>query len=278
MIAGLAKKRTLGGGEGHTTSLTLPDSTPTPSEPVSASSAQGVVSGASVIPAVKQSFSIPASPSTSLTGLTAGVRPDYSTQSPLAISSKATVGGPDRNVGMVMNGGDGLELEGLPKAKRAKLSPGEETGGGVEGIGREVGSEIWSNGTGIGKLEKLVKRNHQLLHRHSSVERSPSPSFQASPSPSPAPSLDSTPLSSRTISPLPPDTPPASTRSCSSRASSLPAESSGVPSSSSSLAPSAPSNHAPMPPLLDCSAGHLTNTLLPTGENVKTCQWADCRR
>ncbi len=191
----------------------------------------------------------PATPTLSIatqTSLT-NVRPDYSTQSPLAISSKAAMRGgiqregaePSNSVGVAaregpkptMNGEEEAELGGVAKAKRIKLMSETEVVDRTKFLGvnssipmvtiTNAASSVITGGhdltgqTSLGMPVKLVNKNHQI--RPPSVERTPSPSFAttgSSPGPSsPSPSLDSYPLSasplpSRTASPLPPDTPP----------------------------------------------------------------------
>lgn len=227
MMAGLAKKRVLGvGGGGRDTIMTL--------EPGVVSGTAAVEGGVVTQQSMKTSrgqLSTPtqATPSsvTSQTGLTS-VRPDYSTQSPLAISSKAAGHGnlkekgevPTGNTTVTLNGDNEEEEEegfgGVAKAKRIKLmNEGELVHSPVPMVTiTNAASSVITGGydvtgqTGLGIPVKLVNRNHHI--QSSSIERTPSPLLggMTRNTPSPSPSLDScapsSPLPSRTASPTPP--------------------------------------------------------------------------
>ena len=203
MMAGLAKKR------GHAGGANMRDAV------LALDSAGGVVIP-QTIKLSKEQLSMPLAATTSQTSLT-GSRPDYSTQSPLAISSKAVHGMESLpEVGVALNGGEGVGLDGVPKAKRIKLMEDELS---QHGVNNDVTEQALS-----AKLEKLLAKNPSLI-RPSPLERTPSPALRTpSPSPaslmtptstvlrtpSPTPSLDSdslytSPLHSRTVSPLPPE-------------------------------------------------------------------------
>lgn len=276
MLAGLAKKRPPAAGDVATITTTSESNSSTPSG--------GVVTQ----PALKQAqgaLSTQATPTTTtgVTGLSS-VRPDYSTQSPLAISNKAASDGEATGGGVAMNGGEGVELEGVSKAKRIRLSPEEEVRQGMRQEVNCMASDITANGNGKinAKLENLLNKNHQLLHRHS---RSPSPSLSLQTTnphpPSPAPSLDSTPLqsspaSSRTISPLPPDTPPCLGPS--------PSPGPG-PGNNTHPRSSSAADSLSVPSALPTTASDgITPLSLSTPRHTtplrdgKTCNWVDCNR
>lgn len=192
MMAGLAKRRAHAGGGNMRDAVLALDS------------ASGGVVTQQTMKLSKEALSTPLAVTTSLMGS----RPDYSTQSPLAISNKAVHGMESlHEVGVALNGGEGVGLEGMPKAKRIKLMEKE--------LSQHCVNNDVTEQTLTAKLEKLLAKNPSLI-RPSPLERTPSPALRTpSPAlrtPSPTPSLDSdslyaSPLHSRTTSPLPPEPP-----------------------------------------------------------------------
>lgn len=283
MVAGLAKKKTQQIVRDITTTL----------EPISSTLVLGGVVTQQTIKQCRGAVSTPATPTVGVASLSS-VRPDYSTQSPLAISSKAVTDAKRaqancNDVGVAMNGGDGVELEGVSKAKRIKLMT-EEVDGGVNCMvaGDGAGSILDA------KVEKLINKNHQLLSRCSPIERTPSPSFVNSPCPSsPSPSLDSSPFSSRTASPLPVEMPSGQTNGAN-----LPTDSFSKSSSPSSNHPNSPSNTSNHFSNHANPSSNYTNTSSNPPSNLathnssseaaelmatnfldgRTCQWGTCNR
>ena len=260
MIAGLAKKRS-------PTFPTVTQSTVSQGDTLTrftpgTSHAGGVVTQ-QTIRDTRGPLSSAAMPTNGHSGITS-LRTDYSTQSPLAISSKASSGAAkerkvsDTSTNKVMNGLDyDSETEDeLSKAKRMKLigdeledvmskiGPVGQDSHLSTNLGRTLSNDIIVKQNLTAKLERLVAKNHQLI-RQSPVERTPSPS------------LTSSPTESRRMSPGPPgDTLSACTENSVERLSVSPA-----PSETSSCTG------------LTGAAGQIR-----AGVNMKTCLWNNCNR
>lgn len=259
MVAGLAKRRGHGGrghgGQGLRDAVTVVDSTP----------GQGGVVSQLTVKQARGALSTPVASTTCQTSL-ASSRPDYSTQSPLAISSKA--------VKRLTNGTEGVGLEGVAKAKRIKLITEEMEGDvlskqSVGGVNYAIPHNDVTSQALAARLDKLLSKSQSLIN-----DWTPSPSLGLV-SESPPPSLDtstrcSSPLNSRTISPLPMDTP---TENC-SRASPVQSDiSSNSASRSSNVTTSFSKSN-------DSNAVHTLSDSAELGvtDMGMTCQWGTCNR
>lgn len=254
MVAGLAKRR------GQRDAVTVLDSTP--------GQGGGVASQLNVKQA-RGALSMPVTSTTSTTCLTSvgGSRPDYSTQSPLAISSKA--------VKRLTNGIEGVWLEGVAKAKRIKLNTEDMESDvlskqSVGGVNYSTPPKDVSSQALTARLDKLLNKSQSLINK----DRIPSPSLRLV-SESPPPSLDasmrcSSPLNSRILSPLPMDTLPMDTPTENgSRASPVQSDISSNSASHSNITASFSNSNAHT--LSDSAELDMTDVGM-------TCQWATCNR
>ena len=254
MVAGLAKRRGHG-GQGLRDAVTVLDSTP----------GQGGVVSQLTVKQARGALSTPVA-STACQTSVASSRPDYSTQSPLAISSKA--------VKRLTNGTEEVELEGVAMAKRIKLNTEMEgdvlSKQSVVGVNYAVPHNDVTSQALTARLDKLLNKSQSLINK----DRTPSPSLGLV-SGSPPPSLDtstrcSSPLNSRTISPLPVDTPTEN----GSRASPVQSDiSSNSASHSSNITTS-------------FSKSNISNAVQTSSDSAEldvtdigiTCQWGTCNR